>query len=34
MVEHYSEKNDNISLYFMEKIGQASMEIATLQEPE
>lgn len=34
MVEFYSQKNDKISIYFMDKITQLSMEIPSLQEPE
>lgn len=34
LVEFYSERNDKISLYFMDKIAQLSSEIPLLQEPE
>jgi len=34
LVEFYSERNDKISIYFMDKISQLSSEIPLLQEPE
>jgi hypothetical protein len=34
LVEFYSEKNDKINIYFMDKIAQLSSEIPLLQEPE
>ena len=34
LVEFYSERNDRISIYFMDKIAQLSSEIPMLQEPE
>lgn len=34
LVEFYSEKNDKISIYFMDKIAQLSSEIPLLQESD
>lgn len=34
LVEHYSEKNDKIALYFTDKIGSVSSEMPSLQESD
>ena len=34
LVEFYSERNDKINIYFMDKIAQLSSEIPLLMEPE
>lgn len=34
LVEFYSEKNDKISVYFAEKIGQLSSDVPLLQEAD
>lgn len=34
LVEFYSERNDTISLYFMDKIANLSSEMPLLSEPE